>query len=205
MAGLAVTIGLTAVAVLRGTTPAFVAMGVLLFLLGLEAVEPLSQEIDQPGLTDGLPLARGALHAHLLVASAGLLVPFAAIGAGTVVLFEPGAVAAASTLALPIALVGMAGAVVSTVRDAPSPIATESAFVPPEFAGFGNTMRILIPIAISTLGALPVLLAREFPGSATIARSIVGIALILAATTLWVTRRDRWSRAWRELLAGAKL
>ena len=71
MAGLAGAIGLAAVAVVRGTTPAFVAMGILLFLIGLEAVEPLSQEIDQPGLTDGLPIERGRLHVNLLVASAG--------------------------------------------------------------------------------------------------------------------------------------
>ncbi|MGZ8804957.1 MAG: DUF6297 family protein, partial [Microbacterium sp.] len=196
MAGLAAGIGLAAVAVLRGTTPAFVAMGVLLFLLGLEAVEPLSQEIDQPGLTDGLPLARGWLHIHLLVAPAGLLVPFAALGAGVVAVFEPDAAAAAFTLAVPVALLGMAGAVVSTVRDAPDPVAAESAFVPPEFAGFGDAMRVVIPVAISTLGALPVLVAREQPGSATIARSIVGIALVVTATSWWVTRRDRLRVAW---------
>jgi hypothetical protein len=204
MAGLAAGIGLAAVAVLRGTTPALVAMGVLLFVLGLEAVEPLSQEIDQPGLTDGLPIARGWLHIHLLVAPAGLLVPFAALGAGVVSVFEPDATAASFTLALPVALLGMAGAVVSAVRDAPDPVAAESAFVPPEFAGFGDAMRVLIPVAISTLGALPVLVAREQPGSATIARSIVGIALVVAATSWWVTRRDRWRVAWQRFVAGAR-
>jgi hypothetical protein len=204
MAGLAAGIGLSAVAVVRGTTPAFVAMGILLFLLGLEAVEPLSQEIDQPGLTDGLPLVRGWLHVHLLVAPAGLLVPYAALGAAVVAVFERDAAAAAFTLAFPVALLGMAGAVVSTVRDAPDPVAAESAFVPPEFAGFGNAMRILVPVAISTLGALPVLVAREEPGWATIARSIVAIALIVTAVSWWVTRRDRWRRAWQQFVAGAR-
>jgi hypothetical protein len=204
MAGLAAGIGLSAVAVVRGTTPAFVAMGILLFLLGLEAVEPLSQEIDQPGLTDGLPLVRGWLHVHLLVAPAGLLVPYAALGAAVVAVFERDAAAAAFTLAFPVALLGMAGAVVSTVRDAPDPVAAESAFVPPEFAGFGNAMRILVPVAISTLGALPVLVAREEPGWATIARSIVAIALIVTAVSWWVTRRDRWRRTWQQFVAGAR-
>jgi hypothetical protein len=204
MAGLAGAIGLAAVAVVRGTTPAFVAMGVLLFLIGLEAVEPLSQEIDQPGLTDGLPIARGWLHVNLLVASAGLLVPFAAIGAGVVAAIEPDAASAAFTLAFPVALLGMGGAVVSTVRDAPNPIVAESAFVPPEFAGFGNAMRVVVPVAISTLAALPVLAAREQPGSATVVRSIVGIALGVAAIGWWVTRRDRWRAAWDRFVAGAK-
>ena len=204
MAGLAGASGLAAVAVVRGTTPAFVVMGVLLFLLGLEAIEPLSQEIDQPGLTDGLPIARGSLHVHLLVASAGLLVPFAALGAAVVAVIEPDAAAAAFVLALPVALLGMTGAVVSTVRDAPNPIAAESPFVPPEMAGFGNAMRVLVPVAISTLAALPALAAREQPGSATVVRSIVGIALVVAATGWWVTRRDRWRVAWQRFVAGAK-
>ena len=159
MAALAGGAGLAAVAVIRGTTPAFVAMGILLFLIGLEAVEPLSQEIDQPGLTDGLPIERGRLHVHLLVASASLLVPFAALGAAVVAVIEPDAAAAAFALALPITLLGMAGAVVSTVRDAPDPVVAESAFVPPEFAGFGSAMRVFVPIAISTLGAVAVLVA----------------------------------------------
>ncbi|HWM19285.1 MAG TPA: hypothetical protein VNO51_06340 [Ilumatobacteraceae bacterium] len=204
MAGLAGASGLAAVAVVRGTTPAFVAMGVLLFLLGLEAVEPLSQEIDQPGLTDGLPIARGSLHVHLLVASAGLLVPFAALGAAVVALIEPDAAAAAFALALPVVLLGMAGAVVSTVRDAPNPVAAESPFVPPEMAGFGNAMRVLVPVAVSTLAALPAWAAREEPGSATVVRSIVGIALVVTAIGWWVTRRDRWRTAWQRFVAGAK-
>lgn len=204
MTGLAGGVGLAAVAILRGTTPAFVAMGVLLFLLGLEAVEPLSQEIDQSGLTDGLPLDRGWLHVHLLVASAGLLVPFSVLGAIVVAFAEPGAAPAAFILAFPVALAGMAGAVVSAVRDAPDPAATESAFVPPEFAGFGNAMRVLVPVAISTLGALPVWASREQPGSATIARSIVGIALVVVTTSWWVTRRDRWRITWRQFVAGAR-
>ncbi len=120
-------------------------------------------------------------------------------------MIEPDAAAAAFALALPIALLGMAGAVVSTVRDAPDPVVAESAFVPPEFAGFGNAMRVFVPIAISTLGALAVLAARERPGWATIARCIVGIVLAVIATAWWVTRRDRWRSAWRQFLAGAKL
>jgi hypothetical protein len=204
MAGLAGGAGLAAVAVLRGTTPAFVAMGVLLFLLGLEAIEPLSQEIDQSPLTDGLPLARGWLEVHLLVASAGLLVPFSALGATVVALAEPDVAAAAFVIAFPVALVGMAGAVVSAVRDAPDPAATESAFVPLDFAGFADGMRVLIPVAISTLGALPVWAAREQPEWATIARSIAGIALVVVGILWWVTRRDRWRSAWRRFVAGAR-
>ena len=70
---------------LRGTTPAIVGVGVALYLLGLDAVEPLSQEIDHPDHTDGVPRARGWLMAHHLAAPAVALVPFALIGAATVI------------------------------------------------------------------------------------------------------------------------
>ena len=82
MAMLAIAAGLAAVAVLRGTTPAIVAVGIALFLLGLDAVEPLSQEIDHPDHTDAVPRARGWLLAHHVAAPAVALVPFAMLGAG---------------------------------------------------------------------------------------------------------------------------
>ena len=92
MAMLAVAAGAAAVAVLRGTTPALVGVGVALYLLALDAVEPLSQEIDHPDRTDGVPTARGWLLARLLAAPAVALVPFALIGAATVAVLEPDAV-----------------------------------------------------------------------------------------------------------------
>ncbi|MGZ0191968.1 MAG: hypothetical protein ACKVG5_06430, partial [Acidimicrobiales bacterium] len=52
-----------------------------LFLLGMEAIEPLSQEIDRPDITDGLPIERGRLFAYHLVAPAALLVVAAVLGA----------------------------------------------------------------------------------------------------------------------------
>ena len=55
MAALSIAAGVAAVAVLRGTTPAIVGIGLALYLLGLDAVEPLSQEIDHPDHTDGVP------------------------------------------------------------------------------------------------------------------------------------------------------
>jgi hypothetical protein len=133
-----------------------------------------------------------------------VLVPLAALGAAVVALLEPDATGAAFALAVPSAVMGMTGAVVSAVRDAPDPLAGESPFVPPEFAGFGNAMRVLVPVAISTLGAVPVLAAREQPGASTVIRAIVALALVVAAVLWWVTRRDRWRAAWRAFVAGAR-
>ena len=195
MAMLAVTAGAATVAVLRGTTPVLVGVGVALYLLALDAVEPLSQEIDHPDRTDGVPRPRGWLLVHLLAAPAVALIPFAVIGAVTVAAFEPDAAAFAAALCVPITLAGACGAVVSVVRDAPDPLSppvASSAAVPPEFAGFTTTLRLLWPLAISTLAGLGVLAAREQPTAGTAVRIAVAAALIVVATAVWVRRRDEW-------------
>ena len=192
---LAVTAGAATVAVLRGTTPALVGVGVALYLLALDAVEPLSQEIDHPDRTDGVPRPRGWLLVHLLAAPAVALIPFAVIGAVTVAAFEPDAAAFAAALCVPITLAGACGAVVSVVRDAPDPLSppvASSAAVPPEFAGFTTTLRLLWPLAISTLAGLGVLAVREQPTAGTAVRIAVAAALIVVATAVWVRRRDEW-------------
>jgi hypothetical protein len=204
MALLAIAAGVAAVAVLRGTTPALVGIGVALYLLGLDAVEPLSQEIDHPDHTDALPRPRGWLLAHHLAAPALIVVPFALLGAATVTAGRPRAWAAAFALCVPLTCVGVGGAVVSIVRDAPDPLAppvAASAAVPPEFAGFTSTIRLLWPIAVSTVAGLAVLAVREMPTVGTVVRMVVAAGLLTAAIVWWVRRRDEWRAKWRNLLA----
>jgi hypothetical protein len=207
MAALSVATGLAAVAVLRDTTPAIVGIGVALYLLGLDAVEPLSQEIDRPDHTDAVPIPRGWLLAHHLAAPALAVVPFAVLGAATVAVLEPDAWAGALALCVPVAWVGVAGAVISIVRDAPDPLQpplAQSAAVPPEFAGFTSTLRLLYPLVVSTLAGVPVLVARELPGVGTVVRMLVAAALVIAATVWWVRRRDEWRAKVREFLEAGR-
>nr|MBA3288307.1 hypothetical protein [Acidimicrobiia bacterium] len=194
------------VAAVRGTTPALVATGVALHLLGLDAVEPLSQEIDRPDHTDSLPRDRGWLLVRHLAAPAVALVPIALLGAGIVVAFEPDAAAAAVTLAAPVTWAAVCGSVVTVVRDAPDLVAVSprSAAMPPEVAGFASTIRLLLPVVVSVLGTAPVLAMRELPTAGTVLRSIAGAALLIAATVLWVRRRDHWAARWRAFLEGAQ-
>ena len=123
MAALAIGAGLGAVAVLRGTSPAVVGVGIALYLLGLDGVEPLAQEVDHPDHTDGIPRPRGWVMARHTWAPAIALVPFAAIAAAVVVIARPPEWPLAAALLVPITLGGACGAVVSIVRDAPDPIA----------------------------------------------------------------------------------
>jgi hypothetical protein len=95
---------------------------------------------------------------------------------------------------------------VSIVRDAPDPLApsASSAAVPPEFAGFTSTLRLLWPIAVSAVSALAVVAMRELPTVGTAVRSAVGLALLVAVTLWWVRRRDDWRQKWRSFLEAGR-
>lgn len=211
MAALAAAAGVCQALVIRGTTPALLLTAGLLFVLGLEAMEPLSQEVDQPDLADSLPIVRGPLMVRHLAAPAVALVPFALVGAAAATItatvghghFTVGAAAAvAAIVCVPTTLGGAAGSVVSIVRDAPDPAATtgQQAFLPPEMAGVTTMLRVLIPLVVSTLGVLNVLLVRQAiqrgdsaPGAAL--RGAIGTALMVAACAWWVRKRDDFAKA----------
>jgi hypothetical protein len=209
MTAFAAMAGVFQAMVVRGTTPALLGTSLMLFLLGLEVMEPLSQEVDQPDRTDSLPIERGELLSRHLLAPSIALLPFAAIAAASAVLVlgTSRAIAPAAILALPTILAGAAGGVVSIVRDAPDPTkGTSQAFVPPEMAGISNTMRVGLPILVSALAAAPVLLVRraeQLGTSATGAaiRGAIGALLLTGLVGFWVRRRDQWKRKFRQFMS----
>jgi hypothetical protein len=216
MAALAATAGVTASLTVTSSWLFLIVFVGACFLLGLESLEPLAQEVDRPDLTDGFPEPRGWLYAHHLVAPAGLLVATSMIGATAATLVEPDHAVAAFALAIPIAWAGAIGAVVTTVRDAPDPPAlanttltgadrdVENPFSMPEFAGFSNIGTGALPVVLSAIAAGPVAAMRIQPDAATVGRSIVGVALCLVVMTFWVVRRDRWSASIREFFAAGR-
>lgn len=202
MAGLALGAGAATSIALAGTTPAVVGTGIALHLLGLDAAEPLSQEVDHPDHTDGAPKVRGWILLRHLAAPAVVTIPFAMLGAAVVAIVRPEAALAAFALAPVAGLAGLAGSVVSVVRDAPDPLAAPAtAAMPPEFAGFASTIKLLWPVAVSTTCALPILALREDPTAATALRVAAALTLLLAAVGWWVRRREEWRRRWHDFLA----
>jgi len=185
---------------------ALVLLGAL-FVVGLEVLEPLSQEVDRPDLTDSLPVDRCWIYAHHLVAPAGLLVAVAAIGAATAAAIEPNIAVGAVLAAVPVTFAGAAGPVVVTVLDAPSapspttllgaPRDAETTMVPPEFAGFSTAVKTLIPVVLSAAGTVPVVVAGLTDDTGAVARALLGLALYVAAVVVWVRRRDRWAGSTR--------
>ncbi|MBI4883526.1 MAG: hypothetical protein HY826_05665 [Actinobacteria bacterium] len=206
---LAALFGVLQATVVRGTTPAVLASALVAFVIGLEVMEPLSQEVDQPDRTDSFPIDRGELLARHLLAPTIALIPFAAVAAvaAVLVLGSADAIVPAAIFALPNLVAGSAGGVVSIVRDAPDPIKTErqQSFVPPEMAGLGATLRLLLPVIVSTFGTSTVFFLRAAAdaGESLIAaavRGALGSALLALLVGYWVKVRDRVRRRIRAFM-----
>lgn len=216
IAGLAAVAGASASLAVTSSPLLLIPMVAAVFLLGLETIEPLSQEIDRPDLTDTIPRPRGWVFANHLVAPAGLLVAAGLIGAGAATIVQPDHAAAAFALAIPLAWAGAMGGVVATVKDAPDPPSianisvtgadrgAESPFALPEFAGFKSVGVGALPVVFSAISAIPVLALRFEPGVSTVWRSMLGVALCLVVMVWWVIRRDRWAVSMREFFAAGR-
>ncbi len=216
LVALACIAGASASASITATPLLLIVFVLAVFLVGVESLEPLAQEVDHPDLTDAVPYDRGRLFARLLGAPALLLAVAGLVGAATASLLEPTHAAAAFALAIPLAWAGAIGAVVTTVRDAPDlPIVAttslfggnqggDSPFALPEFAGFNSLITGAMPIILSTTAAVPVFAMRAQPDVSTVWRSLLGVTLCLVALVFWVIRRDRWAVAVREFFAAGR-
>ncbi len=154
--------GLAALGAWRGTTPLVVLVGLALFVAGLDAVEPLAQEVDHPDRRDSYPLIAGQLHLRQLgapaivmvgTASFGALVAYAASG------FASRAIAIGAVLAAPAGLAALAGATVSVIKGPPPPLAPQQ-WISIETAGLRTAGRLLWPPILAILGVLPLLAGR---------------------------------------------
>lgn len=212
------TVGAAACEVMawRGSAPMAVLSGILLFIVGLDAIEPLSQEIDQPDRTDALPVERGPLHIRLLVVPSIFLIVFLVLGTAMAVVMEPsGTTLSIALMCGPVALLaGVAGATVNVVMGAPDPLsgATSGLAMPPEVTGMTTLLRAAWPVAIASIGSLPILSARwaadngfHVLGSAL--RSSLGVCIMLGLVGGWVVQRDAiktWFRNMQTESRGAK-
>jgi hypothetical protein len=203
---LAAGVTLALVGTVEGTTPLVVVAGLLGYVLGLDLVEPLAQEVDHTERAERLPIEWGVLLLRHLPASAIAAVGCAVVSAvGVVVAYGPEArtVALVALIGLPAALGGLAGAVVSTVQGAPSstaPLSTTDQALPPEVAGMRIVVRAVWPVVVAVIGSFPAYLVADAMAEgrepvAAAAQGAMLATLFCVATAAWVRFREP-ARAW---------
>ena len=163
MAILAAGVGAGAAMAFRGTSPAIVLSGFCAFVFGLELLEPLSQELDQPDLHASLPVSPGALALSHLLAPLVAMIPFAVVTAAAAAMVGGGRLLVPfAILSYPMLAGAMSGSAVSIGKTAPNEVGpknTES-FVPPEMAGAVMAARLLRPPLMSVAAVSVVFLLR---------------------------------------------
>ncbi len=179
-----------------GTTPLIVVAGLATYLIGLDALEPLAQEIDHPTLADAHPVARGQLALQHLVVPVVLVGVLAVFAGAVAVLVAPSPTGwqVAAALVLPVTLSAVAGAAVTVVSDQPTS-APDAGLVQPEVAGPRLLARLAWPPLVAIIGFAPLLVARAAVTSGapplgpqvTVSTLVV---LLAAAVAGWVRFRD---------------
>ena len=190
------------------TAPAAVIAGLALYLVGLDAIEPLAQEIDQADRSSAIPRERGLLLLHHLPAPAVLLALFAVLGGAIgYALNRTGiALAVVAIVALPAVWAAGAGAVISVVGEEPEPSASDTnQMLPPEVAGLRLMFRTVWPVVVCCLGTLPVIGARtaasrDLSPAAGAAQGTMAVLVIVVLTVLWLRFREPARAWWRQMM-----
>lgn len=194
-----------------GTTPLIILAGLAMFVAGLDAAEPLAQEVDHPGRSESYPLEEGQLQVRHLLVPAIVSVLVAAVGCAAAVAVEPSGEAArlGAALILPAGLAAAAGAVVSVVKGAPKPFDDSPVFLPPEVAGMRIAFRAAWPPIIAIIGLLPLLAARHAFEHGDDALSVElrvasGVFLLVGLVAGWVLVRQDIKNWWSTQMAMAQ-
>jgi hypothetical protein len=198
---LALAVGLALGASLEGARALVVVAGLVAFLLGLDLVEALAQEVDQSPRTDAFPTERGRiLYAHAAApAVLGVVLAPLVVAGGAVVARGSEHLTVLAICAVPAVWAGIAGATISTVMGAPSGGGGDDSLVmPPEVAGMKIAIRTAWPLVAAVLGTIPVLLAASASDRTPVSAAVSAVFLPLLVSFLtvgWLRYRDD-AHAW---------
>jgi len=207
---LGVVAGVALRGVWTGTSPLVLVAGVAMFLAGLDAVEPLAQEVDHPSRRDASPLPAARIHLlHVPMGVLAMLVPaiVAALAAGVA---GPGQVPAevAALVVAPLVMGGIGGALVSVLAG-PITMGEGWALAPPEAQGIRLLVRTAWPPTVAVTGATPILLARaavEDGRDAWVGAQplLLVVSVLFVLICGWVRVRDDIAVWWRSQMAAAQ-
>jgi hypothetical protein len=194
--------GVALVGVWDGTTALLVPAGLVLWLAGLDAVEPLAQDADHPSLVESLPKEAAVLRIRQLAVPVVVMVGVGLVGCAAALAFGHARLVAEVGLptVIPAALATACAAAVSVVKPSSSPGVTE--VLQPELAGIKQAFSAARAPILASLAGVPVLVARHVADADTSAlrATLAGCAIPLAASLialLYLRMRER-ARAWWE-------
>lgn len=170
-----------------------IAAGAMLLLAGLDAVEPLAQEIDHPQLWAGHPVSPGLLLLRLLPPCLAAMVPAALLAAAMIAMLDTpdaGVLMLAATLGCAGATVGAA---VGSAMGPVDVVALWQRVVVPEAVGSALVQRAVTPFLLAAIGLAPALAVYpwEQPGTQgpTVgAATLVAVGVNVGAAA-WLVRR----------------
>ena len=183
--------GLAMRGVWSGTTPLVVVAGLAVFVAALDAIEPLSQEVDRPDLWASFPRRDGHLLLRHLPASAFAMGVVGSVGVAVAALAGP------SLLAVEIGLVVVPGVAVAAVAGAAGSVVmgppdTLLRVQMPEAAGASMVLRAVWPPGLVVLALAPVVAARATTSGSPVAAAASTAVLVLVPSGIvlgWLSRR----------------
>ncbi len=154
--------GLCAYGSWRGTTPLILVAGIALFIAGLDAIEPLAQEVDHPDRAQGVPVERGEMYVRHLAVPVVVMALAGLIGLGAAAIFdpEPGLFLVGVITIVPVALAAASAAAFAVVLGAPK-VGSGLTMSFPEAATIGLILRQAFPPLLAAAAVAPVIGARE--------------------------------------------
>lgn len=198
---LGVAAGLCLRATWEGTTALFIVAGLALYVAALDAVEPMAQEADHPGRSEGVPRPIGDLLVRHLGISAVIMTLVAVVAAVTALVTDPTSegLALAAIAVPPAGLAAGAGAALSVLQGIQEPSSSWE-LVPPEVQGMRTAFRVGGPPLLAVIGCLPVFVARHVldNGGDPYGAAASAAVFALVATALavgWIHQRDN-IKAW---------
>lgn len=191
MAALSVVAGVSLGFVWEGVTPMFLVAALALYVVGYDCVEPFAQEVDHPARWGSFPRETGPTLAVHLAAGALLMMACCGIAAAAALLVAPPEVvgALAATI-VPISLVTVVAAAVSTAMGAPDTAALVG--MGADMMGFVMVARLAGPPLAVVLSLVPLLAAGSDPSAVDAARVFGGeqwMFLVAAGGVLWLRTR----------------
>jgi hypothetical protein len=162
VAALGAIAGLCAYGTWRGTTPLIIVAGLALFIAGLDAVEPLAQEIDHPDRSQGVPVELGEMYLRHLAVPVAVMACAGIIGLLAAAILDPapGLLLVGAITVVPVAFATACAAAFAVVLGAPK-LGSGLTFTFPEGATIGLILRQAFPPLLAALAIAPVIAARE--------------------------------------------